>query len=98
MLPTALHVYVQWELLGIWKLIMLSWSYERIIQIPCTIQKRKFTGGLSRLIQKQVFSKNLCKNDFNSLYPSITLTWNIKSPQDIDNIILLYQAPLTERV
>lgn len=97
MLPTTFPRVCTMGTAGIWKLIMLSWSYENNLAIPCTIQKRKFTGGLSRLL-KTGFSKNLCKNDFNSLYPSITLTWNIKSPQDIDNIMLLMlDFLLTER-
>ena len=55
--------------------------------IPATEPKRRFTGGLSRLL-KTGYVKNLCKNDYNSLYPSIVLTWNIKSPLDITDVML----------
>lgn len=97
MLPTTFPRVCTMGTAGIWKLIMQTWSYENGLAIPTTVPKRRFTGGLSRLL-KTGYSKNLCKNDFNSLYPSITLTWNIKSPLDIDNIMLhLLEHILTER-
>lgn len=97
MLPTTFPRVCTMGTAGIWKLIMQAWSYENGLAIPATVPKRRFTGGLSRLL-KTGYSKNLCKNDFNSLYPSITLTWNIQSPLDIDNIMLhLLEHILTER-
>jgi DNA polymerase elongation subunit (family B) len=35
----------------LWKMIMCSWSYKHKLAIPKKLEKRKFTGGLSRLVQ-----------------------------------------------
>ena len=97
MLPTSFSRVCTMGTAGIWKLIMQAWSYEHDLAIPATEPKRRFTGGLSRLL-KTGYVKNLCKNDYNSLYPSITLTWNIKSPLDITDVMLyLLNHILTER-
>lgn len=97
MLPTTFPRVCTMGTAGIWKLIMQAWSYENGLAIPATVPKRRFTGGLSRLL-KTGFVENLCKNDYNSLYPSITLTWNIESPLDITDIMLhLLEFILTER-
>lgn len=97
MLPTTFPRVCTMGTAGIWKMIMLAWSYENGLAIPEMVPKRRFTGGLSRLLRTG-FVKNLCKNDYNSLYPSITLTWNIESPLDINNIMLhLLEYILTTR-
>lgn len=97
MLPTNFSRVCTMGTAGIWKLIMQAWSYENDLAIPATVPKRRFTGGLSRLL-KTGFVENLCKNDYNSLYPSITLTWNIETPLDITDIMLhLLEFILTER-
>lgn len=72
---------------GIWKLILLGWSFENGLAIPNFGKSRKFTGGLSRLLKTGYVSR-IVKLDYNSLYPSIMLTWNITSPLDFSNSIL----------
>lgn len=97
MLPTTFPRVCTMGTAGIWKLIMQAWSFENNLAIPAMVPKRRFTGGLSRLLETG-FAKNLCKNDFNSLYPSIVLTWNIESPLDLTNIMLhLLNYILTQR-
>lgn len=71
---------------AIWKYIMLAWSYEHKLAIPGLIQSHSFTGGLSRLL-KVGFVDNVVKLDYNSLYPSIILSFNIKSDTDIQGIM-----------
>jgi len=66
----------------LWKIIMLSWSYENNLAIPSKDDKRPFTGGLSRLI-KVGFSKNIVKFDYSSLYPSIQLVYDIFPDCDV---------------
>ena len=71
---------------GIWKLIMMAWSYENNLAIPDTGESRAFTGGLSRLLQVGYIPR-VVKLDYNSLYPAITLTWDIKPPVDVTNVM-----------
>lgn len=73
---------------AIWKYIMLAWCYENNIAIPQLIGSRKFTGGLSRLL-KVGLVENVVKLDYNSLYPSILLSFDIKSDADIDDVMLM---------
>lgn len=73
---------------GIWKMIMLAWSYENDLAIPLNGESRKFTGGLSRLM-KVGYVPRVIKLDYNSLYPSILITWAIKNDLDIDDIMLV---------
>lgn len=73
---------------AIWKYIMLAWCYEQGIAIPQLISSRKFTGGLSRLL-KVGLVQNVVKLDYNSLYPSILLSWNIKADADIEDVMLM---------
>ena len=84
MLPTTFSRACTMGTAGIWKLIMLAWSYENELAIPAFGQKKRFTGGLSRLLSTGYVS-NVTKLDYNSLYPSIILTWNINSKVDIAN-------------
>lgn len=73
---------------AIWKYIMLTWCYEQGIAIPQLIGSRKFTGGLSRLLCVGL-AQNVVKLDYNSLYPSILLSWNIKADADIEDVMLM---------
>ena len=66
----------------LWKLIMLAWSYENNLAIPKKGEKRKFTGGLSRLLSVG-FARNIVKFDFSSLYPSIQLVFDIFPDCDV---------------
>ena len=74
---------------GQWKSLMLAWSYENELTIPYAQNTGKFTGGLSRLISTG-FVNNVAKFDFNSLYPSIELTWGIEDEKDITSANLLF--------
>jgi DNA polymerase elongation subunit (family B) len=67
---------------ALWKTLMLGWSYENGLAIPSYQPKRKFTGGLSRLI-KVGYSERIVKFDYGSLYPSIQLTHNVFPNVDI---------------
>ena len=82
---------------GQWKAIMMAWSYENGLAIPCPPDTGKFTGGLSRLL-KVGFIRKIIKLDFNSLYPSIILTWGIEDEKDLMGITLkLLNFVLTRR-
>lgn len=97
MLPTSFQRACTMGTAGIWKLIMLAWCYERGLAIPAFGQQRSFTGGLSRLL-KVGYADNVVKLDYNSLYPSIILTWNIKTNLDItDSMVSMLEYVLTQR-
>ena len=82
---------------AVWKYIMLTWSYENGLAIPELIDTKKFTGGLSRLL-KCGFIKKQAKLDYNSLYPSIILTFGIRTPVDLqDTMLSLLEYLLTQR-
>ncbi|KAA6339622.1 hypothetical protein EZS27_012453, partial [termite gut metagenome] len=72
-----------------WKLLMTAWSYENDLAIPAYGTAKQFTGGLSRLLLLGLM-KRVVKLDFNSLYPSIILTWLIKSAEDISGVMLKF--------
>lgn len=67
---------------GQWKALLMAWSYENGLAIPDAPNTGKFTGGLSRLL-KVGYVDNVIKLDYNSLYPSIILTWGISSENDL---------------
>lgn len=71
---------------ALWKTLMLGWSYENDLGIPSYGTKRKFTGGLSRLL-KVGYSKNIVKFDYGSLYPSIQLTHNVFPDIDVSGAL-----------
>ena len=82
---------------GQWKSIMLAWSYENNLAIPQFSERKTFTGGLSRLL-KVGFVDNVAKFDYNSLYPSIMLTWGITNEKDLLNSMLHFlEHVLTQR-
>ena len=96
-LPTSFSRACTMGTAGIWKLIMFAWCYENNLAIPSFTASYNFTGGLSRLL-KTGFVQNIAKLDFNSLYPSIILTWMISSNLDITNSMLnMLNYVLTER-
>lgn len=97
MIPTSFSRTCTMGTAGVWKLIMLAWCYENNLAIPATASNRKFTGGLSRLLITG-YVPRIVKLDFNSLYPSIILTWNITTSLDIMNIMLyILEYILTQR-
>ena len=80
MLPVPFQKCCTMGTAGQWKAIMLAWSYENNLAVPMFGESKSFTGGLSRLL-KVGFVDNVAKFDYNSLYPSITLTWDISDPE-----------------
>lgn len=82
---------------GIWKMIMLAWSYENDLAVPSFSSSSTFTGGLSRLLSVGYVDR-IVKLDYNSLYPSIILTWKISTEEDITQVMLaLLEYILTQR-
>lgn len=89
---------------GQWKALMLAWSYENDLAIPYAENTGGFTGGLSRLLsvgytgpdENQKYDNNeenkygLVKLDYNSLYPSIILTWGIEDKRDLSGATLKF--------
>ena len=72
---------------GQWKAIMMAWSYENNLAIPKPENTGAFTGGLSRLLRTG-YVRRVIKLDYNSLYPSIILTWAISDSTDLMNAML----------
>lgn len=82
---------------GQWKAIMMAWSYENGLAIPKAENTGAFTGGLSRLLNVG-FVDDVVKLDYNSLYPSIILTWGISDNTDLMNAMLkMLEYVLTQR-
>lgn len=97
LLPTPFQRACTMGTAGIWKIIMLAWCYENKLAIPAYAPSKSFTGGLSRLLMVG-YVDNVVKLDFNSLYPSIDLTWNVSSSLDItDSMLSMLNYVLTER-
>ena len=97
MLPTSFSRACTMGTAGIWKLIMLAWCYENDLAIPSAAPNKRFTGGLSRLL-KTGYVDRIVKLDYNSLYPSVILTWHISTPIDVMNVMLSFlEYILTQR-
>lgn len=97
MLPTNFARTCTMGTAGIWKLIMLAWCYENDLAIPAAVPNKRFTGGLSRLL-KTGYVDRIVKLDYNSLYPSVILTWHISTPIDVMNVMVsLLEYILTQR-
>lgn len=97
MLPTSFSRACTMGTAGIWKLIMLAWCYENDLAIPAASPNKRFTGGLSRLL-KTGFVDRIVKLDYNSLYPSVILTWHVSTPIDVMNVMLSFlEYILTQR-
>lgn len=86
LLPTTFSRACTMGTAGIWKLIMLAWSYENDLVVPALGKNRRFVGGLSRLL-KTGYVKRIVKLDYNSLYPSVILTWNIDNEVDDSKVL-----------
>jgi DNA polymerase I len=82
LVPTTYEKVATMGTASLWRLIMVAWSYENNLPIPQKDEKRKITGGLSRLLNVG-YSKNIVKFDFASLYPSIELYYDIFPDCDI---------------
>jgi len=82
LLPIPYQRVVTMGTAAIWKYMLLAWSYENNLSIPLPDKTISFTGGLSRLWKTGYINK-IVKMDFNSLYPSITICWDIFPDLDI---------------
>lgn len=97
LIPTTFQRACTMGTAAAWKLLVLAWYYEHDLAVPAFGEKRRFTGGLSRLL-KVGYVDNIVKLDFNSLYPSIILTWDVKTNLDVMNVMLsMLDYVLTER-
>lgn len=97
LLPTPFQRACTMGTASIWKLIMLGWCFENNLAIPSFAPSKSFTGGLSRLLILG-YVDNVVKLDYNSLYPSIDLTWNVSSSLDItDSMLSFLNYILTQR-
>lgn len=74
---------------GQWKGLLMGWSYENNLAIPMFKDSKTFTGGLSRLLRTGYVDR-VIKLDYNSLYPSIILTWGIHDTNDLMGVMLKF--------
>jgi len=97
MLPVSYEKMCTMGTAAIWKYIMLAWSYEHGLAVPELISQKSFTGGLSRLLRVGYVDR-IVKLDYNSLYPSIILTFGIRSEIDLMDVMsALLNYILTQR-
>lgn len=82
LVPTTYERIATMGTATLWKIIMLAWSYENGLAIPKRGEKRKFTGGLSRLLNAG-YAENIVKFDYSSLYPSIQLVYDVFPECDV---------------
>jgi len=82
LVPTTYERIATMGTATLWKIIMLAWSYENNLAVPCKDEKRAITGGLSRLLNVG-YSKNIVKFDYASLYPSIQLVYDVFPECDV---------------
>ena len=98
-LPTSFHRVSTMGTAGLWKMLMMAWSYENKLSIPEFDERRDYTGGLSRLL-KVGYSEKIVKMDFASLYPSIQITHGVYPSCDIskamDKMLRFFHATRTE--
>src|SRR5574343_489995 len=85
-LPTSYERSSTMGTAGQWKLIMSAWSYHNNLAIPMTQPKKKFVGGLSRLLRVGYARKSV-KFDYAALYPKTQLTWDIFPELDISGVM-----------
>ena len=97
MLPVPYQKCCTMGTAGQWKALLMAWSYENGLAIPQFGEGGTFTGGLSRLLEVGFVDK-VAKFDYNSLYPSIILTWGISDDKDLMGATLKFlEYVLTER-
>ena len=97
MLPVPYKKCTTMGTAGQWKALLLAWSYEHNLAVPMFRDKVSFTGGLSRLLRTGKIKKQV-KLDYNSLYPSIILTWGIGDTNDLmDSMLHFLEYVLTTR-
>lgn len=96
-IPTSFGKACTMGTAGLWKLIMMEWSFIYGLGIPDFGPKQDFVGGLSRLVETG-YVYNVIKLDYNSLYPSIILSYFIKTINDISGgMTFMLDYVLTQR-
>lgn len=97
MLPVPFQKCCTMGTAGQWKALLLAWSYENGLAIPPFSERKSFTGGLSRLLFVG-FVARVAKFDYNSLYPSIDLTWHVSDKKDLmESMLAFLEHVLTQR-
>lgn len=86
MLPISFEKTCTTGTAALWKYLMFAFSYEYNLALPDFTPRKKFTGGLSRLLTVGYVDR-VVKLDYNSLYPSIILTYDIKTDIDIMGVL-----------
>ena len=82
MLPISFEKTCTTGTAALWKYLLMAWSYENGLALPDFVPRKKFTGGLSRLLRVGYVDR-VVKLDYNSLYPAIILTYGVHSDIDI---------------
>lgn len=97
MLPISFEKTCTTGTAALWKYIMMAWAYEHGLALPNYTPRKTFTGGLSRLLTVGYVDR-VVKLDYNSLYPSIILTYGIDTDIDIMGVMsAMLEYVLTER-
>jgi hypothetical protein len=97
MLPLSFERACTMGTAGIWKYIMMAFSYENGLAIPEAENAVLPIGGLSRL-ERTGLCTGVAKLDYNSLYPSICLSFDYKCDVDIaDAMHTMLEFVLTQR-
>ena len=97
MLPISFEKTCTTGTAALWKYILMAWSYENGLALPDFTPRKKFTGGLSRLLTVGYVDR-VVKLDYNSLYPSIILTYGIETDIDIMGVMsAMLEYVLTQR-
>lgn len=86
MIPVSFERACTMGTAAIWKAVMLAWSYENGLAIPVAEKQRSVSGGLSRLFNVG-FVMKMTKYDYNSMYPAIALTYDIRISTDIMDVM-----------
>lgn len=97
MLPISFEKTCTTGTAALWKYILMGWSYENGLALPDFTPRKSFTGGLSRLLTVGYVDR-VVKLDYNSLYPSIILTYGIETNIDIMGVMsTMLEYVLTQR-
>lgn len=97
MLPISFEKTCTTGTAALWKYILMGWSYENGLALPDFTPRKSFTGGLSRLLTVGYVDR-VVKLDYNSLYPSIILSYGIETNIDIMGVMsAMLEYVLTQR-
>lgn len=97
MLPISFEKTCTTGTAALWKYILMAWAYEHDLALPDYTPRKTFTGGLSRLLTVGYVDR-VVKLDYNSLYPSIILTYGIDTDIDVMGVMsAMLEYVLTQR-